>query len=61
MGHDITKEFRTVHTGVETIQGRKLFKDGNYSRKYGIVEISYNNRLNALSTTAFLVYPRDSI
>ena len=26
----------TVHTGAETIQGRKLFKGGNYSRKYGI-------------------------
>ena len=26
----------TVHTGVEIIQGRKLFKGGNYSRKYGI-------------------------
>ena len=26
----------TVHTGAETIQGRKLFKDGNYMRKYGI-------------------------
>ena len=26
----------TVHTGAETIQGSKLFKGGNYSRKYGI-------------------------
>ena len=26
----------TVHTGAETIQGRKLFKGGNYSRIYGI-------------------------
>ena len=25
----------SVHTGAETIQGRKLFKGGNYSRKYG--------------------------
>ena len=25
----------TVHTGAETIQGRKLFKGGNYMRKYG--------------------------
>ena len=24
----------TVHTGAETIQGRNLFKGGNYSRKY---------------------------
>ena len=29
----------TVHTGAETIQGRKLFKGGNYMRKYGIREI----------------------
>ena len=27
----------TVHTGAETIQGRKLFKGGNYMRKYGII------------------------
>ena len=26
----------TVHKCAETIQGRKLFKDGNYMRKYGI-------------------------
>ena len=26
----------TVHKGAETIQGRKLFKGGNYMRKYGI-------------------------
>ena len=25
----------TVHRGAETIQGRKLFKGGNYMRKYG--------------------------
>jgi hypothetical protein len=26
----------TVPKGAETIQGRKLFKGGNYMRKYGI-------------------------
>ena len=26
----------TVHKGAETIQGRKVFKGGNYMRKYGI-------------------------
>ena len=26
----------TVHKGAETIQGRKLFKGGNYMRKYGM-------------------------
>ena len=30
----------TVHTGAETIQGRKQFKGGNYSRKYGIIEFN---------------------
>ena len=25
----------TVHKGAETVQGRKLFKGGNYMRKYG--------------------------
>ena len=29
----------SVHTGAETIQGRKLFKGGNYSRKYGIFSL----------------------
>ena len=26
----------TVHKGAETVQGRELFKGGNYMRKYGI-------------------------
>ena len=30
----------TVHKGAETIQGRKLFKGGNYMRKYGILSFS---------------------
>mgnify|MGYP006975835862 CR=1 FL=1 len=30
----------TVHKGAETIQGRKLFKGGNYMRKYGIFKFS---------------------
>ena len=29
----------TVHKGAETIQGRKLLKGGNYSRKYGICNV----------------------
>ena len=29
----------TVHKGAETIQGRKLFKGGNYMRKYGMNKI----------------------
>jgi hypothetical protein len=28
----------TVHKCAETIQGRKLFKGGNYMRKYGILK-----------------------
>ena len=31
----------TVHKGAETIQGRKLFKGGNYMRKYGILILVY--------------------
>ena len=31
----------TVHKGAETIQGRKLFKGGNYMRKYGIYYVWY--------------------
>ena len=30
----------TVHKGAETIQGRKLFKGGNYMRKYGTFILS---------------------
>ena len=37
----------TVHKSADTIQGRKLFKGGNYSRKYGIyyrqVKMMMNN------------------
>ena len=29
----------TVHKGAETIQGRKLFKGGNYMRKYGMCKL----------------------
>ena len=28
-------KFRKIFAGAETIQGRKLFKGGNYTRKYG--------------------------
>ena len=31
----------TVHKGAETIQGRKLFKGGNYMRKYGILKFGW--------------------
>ena len=31
----------TVHKCAETIQGRKLFKGGNYSRKYGMPIVSF--------------------
>ena len=36
----------TVHKCVETIQGRKLFKGGNYLRKYGML----------IETPAFIPY-----
>ena len=29
----------TVHKDAETIQGRKLFRGGNYMRKYGITYV----------------------
>ena len=31
----------TVHKGAETFQGRKLFKGGNYMRKYGICTFGF--------------------
>ena len=34
----------TVHKCAETIQGRKLFKGGNYMRKYGIKKNSTRSR-----------------
>ena len=42
----------TVHTGAETIQGRKLFKGGNYMRKYGICFLS----LHILSKSSWLIW-----
>ena len=33
----------TAHKGAETIQGRKLFKGGNYMRKYGIQKNNFNS------------------
>ena len=39
----------SVHTGAEAIQGRKLFKGGNYSRKYGKQNI-YAKALNVMYT-----------
>ena len=38
----------TVHKGAETIQGRKLFKGGNYMRKCGILELK--------QVIAFVIY-----
>ena len=38
-----------VHKGAETIQGRKLFKGGNYMRKYGI-RTSYATETNECKT-----------
>ena len=35
----------TLHTGAETIQWRKLFKGGNYVRKYGIYYEIFKNKL----------------
>ena len=38
----------TVHKCAETIQGRKLFKGGNYMRKYGMYKIFFQNGEKAL-------------
>ena len=40
--------------GAETIQGRKLFKGGNYSGKYGILHVSQFkvSRVNSLTGLA---------
>ena len=43
----------TVHKGAETIQGRKLFKGGNYMRKYGI---SYLGLLFITTEIALYIY-----
>ena len=42
----------TVHKGAETIQGRKLFKGGNYMRKYG----SQNHTSYILANANKIVY-----
>ena len=44
----------TVHNGAETIQGRKLFKGGNYMRKYGIYLLSVFIFLQFLKCMFFL-------
>ena len=43
-----------VHKGGETIQGRKLFKGGNYMRKYGIYLLSVFIFLQFLKCMFFL-------
>jgi hypothetical protein len=40
----------TVHTGAETIQGRKLFKGGNYSREETICGNTVNTLPFSLSS-----------
>ena len=58
----------TVHKCAETIQGRKLFKGGNYMRKYGNTNIGpliYNlfhfrpKKWNRLSATLTRIYVKD--
>ena len=45
----------TVHTGAETNWGRKLVKGGNYSRKYGILELFLYTKRYYSSTTIYQV------
>ena len=49
---DVLWPLITVHKSAENIQGRKLFKGGNYSRKYGIllaVNFPMNSQLHMKS------------
>ena len=48
----------TVHKGAETIQGRKLFKGGNYRRKYGMYKFIVVYRCPLLATAAQLSWGR---
>ena len=44
----------------ETIQGRKLFKGGNYMRKYGIQMVQLKNSLSLYMLIIFLSKKPDS-
>jgi hypothetical protein len=51
----------TVNKCAETIQGRKLFKGGNYMRKYGMYFVGSNFFTNAtLTSCPFLSSKLDS-
>ena len=43
----------TVNKGAETIQGRKLFKGGNYMRKYGMWKMFMSQNVHILDTNVF--------
>ena len=45
----------TVHKGAETIQGRKLFKGGNYMRKYGILDYNIVAEIDRLDFPVGLI------
>jgi hypothetical protein len=45
----------TVDKSAETIQGRKLFKGGNYSRKYGMYREVKLFKVESLFLWAFVV------
>ena len=52
----------TVHKGAETIQGRKLFKGGNYMRKYGIsYDISFESQEKSPPTIKEFLFPQSRI
>ena len=45
----------TVHKCAETIQGRKLFKGGNYIRKYGILSV-LSSLISSLKVLRLIVH-----
>ena len=45
----------TIHKGVETIQGRKLFKGGNYMRKYGSFRGNYSRNYGIRQNVLYFV------
>ena len=49
------------HTGAETIQGRKLFKGGNYLRKYGHRNFEKDLAIGGLSSESFSKQPTQHI
>ena len=56
-----------ILTGAETIQERKLFKGGNYSRKYGISKnviskkVSFSNKSHLVTCLVYKQNPNGNV